>query len=109
MKPDPLFGWYYVEDQSTFVSMLGQFEQQPLYNAMNFSLNIWDPQRSMTIRAEDGHSRADFSVYEGWAVTGVPRITIRRGEIVFNAGELTARPGSGRVLPDGWRPMPAKN
>jgi prepilin-type processing-associated H-X9-DG protein len=36
-----MFGWYLVEDQSTFVSMLGQFEQQPLYNAMNFSRSIY--------------------------------------------------------------------
>src|SRR5437763_1768354 len=34
LKPDPLFRWQYVEDQSTFVSMLGYFEQQPLYDAM---------------------------------------------------------------------------
>jgi prepilin-type N-terminal cleavage/methylation domain-containing protein/prepilin-type processing-associated H-X9-DG protein len=42
MKPDiAVGGWYYVEDQSTFVSMLPQFEQQPLYNAMNFSRSIY--------------------------------------------------------------------
>jgi prepilin-type processing-associated H-X9-DG protein len=41
LKGDPMFGWYLVEDQSTFVSMLGQFEQQPLYNAMNFSRSIY--------------------------------------------------------------------
>src|SRR5262245_55620593 len=36
MKPDVMFGWRFVEDQSTFVSMLPQFEQQTAYNAMNF-------------------------------------------------------------------------
>jgi prepilin-type N-terminal cleavage/methylation domain-containing protein/prepilin-type processing-associated H-X9-DG protein len=41
MKPDVMFGYLLVEDQSTFVSMLGQFEQQPLYNAMNFSRSIY--------------------------------------------------------------------
>jgi prepilin-type N-terminal cleavage/methylation domain-containing protein/prepilin-type processing-associated H-X9-DG protein len=40
-KPDAMFGYLFVEDQSTFVSMLGQFEQQPLYNAMNFSRSIY--------------------------------------------------------------------
>ena len=35
-----MFLGYYVEDTSTFVSMLGFFEQQPLYNAMNFSRTI---------------------------------------------------------------------
>jgi prepilin-type N-terminal cleavage/methylation domain-containing protein/prepilin-type processing-associated H-X9-DG protein len=51
MKPDPaVSSWYYVEDQSTFVSMLGQFEQQPLYNAMNFSRSIYSaPNRTVYI------------------------------------------------------------
>jgi prepilin-type N-terminal cleavage/methylation domain-containing protein/prepilin-type processing-associated H-X9-DG protein len=31
----------YVEDQSTFVSMLSQFEQGALYNAMNFSRSVY--------------------------------------------------------------------
>jgi prepilin-type N-terminal cleavage/methylation domain-containing protein/prepilin-type processing-associated H-X9-DG protein len=31
----------YAESQSTFVSMLAQFEQQSLYNAMNFSRSIY--------------------------------------------------------------------
>ncbi len=41
MKPDIDFGYLFVEDQSTFVSMLGQFDQMPLYNAYNFSRSIY--------------------------------------------------------------------
>jgi len=41
MKPDIMFGYLLVEDQSTFVSMLSQFEEQTLYNAMNFSRSIY--------------------------------------------------------------------
>jgi prepilin-type N-terminal cleavage/methylation domain-containing protein/prepilin-type processing-associated H-X9-DG protein len=37
---DPLIG-VAAESQSTFVSMLAHFEQQPLYNAMNFSRSIY--------------------------------------------------------------------
>ncbi len=37
---DPLIG-YFAESQSTFVSMLGQFEQMPLYNAFNFSRSVY--------------------------------------------------------------------
>jgi prepilin-type N-terminal cleavage/methylation domain-containing protein/prepilin-type processing-associated H-X9-DG protein len=51
MKPDPMFGWQYVEDQSTFVSMLGQFEQQALYNAMNFSRSIYSGANSTVYAA----------------------------------------------------------
>jgi prepilin-type N-terminal cleavage/methylation domain-containing protein/prepilin-type processing-associated H-X9-DG protein len=47
LQPDPMYvslGWpagSELENQSTFVSMLGQFDQQPLYNAMNFSRSIY--------------------------------------------------------------------
>jgi prepilin-type N-terminal cleavage/methylation domain-containing protein/prepilin-type processing-associated H-X9-DG protein len=41
LEPDIILGYQYLENQSTFVSMLGQFEQQPLYNAMNFSRTIY--------------------------------------------------------------------
>jgi prepilin-type N-terminal cleavage/methylation domain-containing protein/prepilin-type processing-associated H-X9-DG protein len=37
---DPQFGGW-TESQSTFVSMLGQLEQQQLFNAMNFSRSIY--------------------------------------------------------------------
>jgi prepilin-type N-terminal cleavage/methylation domain-containing protein/prepilin-type processing-associated H-X9-DG protein len=41
MKGDPDFGWSLAPEQSTFVSMLSQFDQTPLYNAMNFSRSIY--------------------------------------------------------------------
>jgi len=46
LKPDVIFGFVYVEDQSTFVSMLGQFEQQSLYNAVNFSRSVFSAANS---------------------------------------------------------------
>jgi prepilin-type N-terminal cleavage/methylation domain-containing protein/prepilin-type processing-associated H-X9-DG protein len=50
-KPDVMFGGLFVEDQSTFVSMLGQFEQQPLYNAYNFSRSIYSESNSTVYAA----------------------------------------------------------
>jgi prepilin-type processing-associated H-X9-DG protein len=41
MKGDPDFGWQMAPEQSTFGSMLSQFEQGTLYNAMNFSRSIY--------------------------------------------------------------------
>jgi prepilin-type N-terminal cleavage/methylation domain-containing protein/prepilin-type processing-associated H-X9-DG protein len=41
MKPDIIYNWATGPEQSTFVSMLSQFEQTPLYNAMNFSRSIY--------------------------------------------------------------------
>jgi prepilin-type N-terminal cleavage/methylation domain-containing protein/prepilin-type processing-associated H-X9-DG protein len=39
---NPFFGRYF-ESHSVFVAMLGNLEQQPLYNAVNFSINIQHP------------------------------------------------------------------
>src|SRR5271167_1322655 len=43
LKPDKYLygGPTMIEDQSTFVSMLSQFEQNATYNAMNFSRSIY--------------------------------------------------------------------
>ena len=59
---------------------------------------IWDPGQIGTIRAADDRSRSDYSVYEGWEVRGWPVITIRRGEVVFEAGEIRSSPGSGQLI-----------
>jgi prepilin-type N-terminal cleavage/methylation domain-containing protein/prepilin-type processing-associated H-X9-DG protein len=88
MKPDPMFLWFQVEDQSTFVSMLGFFEQQPLYNAMNFSRSIYS-EANMTIYAaglatlwcpSDGQiagKRISFGPYGGYVGSGFnPNLTV---------------------------------
>jgi dihydropyrimidinase len=60
---------------------------------------IWDPAETRTIRDEDMFSKAGYSTYAGRKVTGWPRTTIRRGEVVFDDGTVLARPGSGRFIP----------
>ncbi len=65
---------------------------------------IFDPERTAEIRAEDDYSRSDFSVYEGWAMTGWPLVTIRRGQVVYENGRVTGRPGEGRLaFRKAWR------
>jgi dihydropyrimidinase len=59
---------------------------------------VWDPAQETTIRAGKGYTREDFSIYEGWKVTGSPRLTLRRGEIVCENGRVDAAPGTGRLL-----------
>ena len=61
-------------------------------------LVLWDPDETRTIRDEDMFSGAGFSIYSGWEVTGWPTMTIRRGEVVFEDGEIRAEPGSGQLL-----------
>jgi len=61
-------------------------------------LVIFDPNQTQVIENSMLKSNADYSVYEGWEVTGWPTVTIRRGEIVFQNDEVIGRPGSGRLL-----------
>jgi dihydropyrimidinase len=61
-------------------------------------LVIFDPHLTRTIDAAMLHSRADYTVYEGWQVTGWPVTTLRRGEIVFESEHMVGAEGSGEVL-----------
>jgi dihydropyrimidinase len=61
-------------------------------------LVIFDPALERVVNAAMLHSRADYSVYEGWRVTGWPVTTVRRGEIVYQGDRVIGQPGSGRVL-----------
>lgn len=62
-------------------------------------LVLWDLDETRTIRSEDMLSRAGHSIYDGREVTGWPRVTIRRGEIVYQDGRVTSVAGSGRLIP----------
>ena len=64
-------------------------------------LALWNPAQERTVRAAELHSRCDWSPYEGRQVTGWPQMTIRRGEIVYDRGQITASAGSGRLLTRG--------
>jgi dihydropyrimidinase len=61
-------------------------------------LVVWDPEAETTSHAADAFSRADYSIYEGWEVKGLPRYTISRGEVIFADGEIRAEPGRGRLV-----------
>jgi dihydropyrimidinase len=58
---------------------------------------LFDPRRSAPATAADDPSRSDYTVYEGWEVTGWPVTTIRRGEVVYEDGRVTGAAGSGRL------------
>ena len=60
---------------------------------------IWDPTITKTIRDEDQLSNVKYSTYAGWEVTGFPRTTIRRGEVVYDNDQVIAQPGSGKFIP----------
>ncbi len=62
-------------------------------------LVLWDLEEERVIRDEDMFSQARFSVYNGQSYTGWPKVTIRRGQIVYKDGKITAKAGTGQVIP----------
>jgi dihydropyrimidinase len=60
---------------------------------------IWDPNETRTIRDQDELSVARHSFIAGRSVTGWPRITIRRGEVVWENRQIKSKAGSGQLIP----------
>ena len=90
----------FVENTSTNAARIfGLYPRKGVIQAgADADIAIWDPNRSDTVRADVDHSKSDYSVYEGWKVRGWPVTTIRRGEIVFDAGRIMGRAGSGQLI-----------
>jgi dihydropyrimidinase len=66
---------------------------------LDADLVLWDPKETRTVRDEEELSAARHSLYAGRSFTGWPRITIRRGEVVWEDRQLKAKPGSGQLIP----------
>lgn len=64
-------------------------------------LAIWETGRTKVVRGAEMFSRAGHTIYEGAELAAWPRMTIRRGEVVFEDGRLRGKPGTGEVLERG--------
>jgi dihydroorotase (multifunctional complex type) len=62
-------------------------------------LVILDTAKKRTVRAKELHHISDFSLYEGRELTGWPVVTILRGEVVVEDGQVVGKPGMGRFVP----------
>jgi dihydropyrimidinase len=62
-------------------------------------LVVFDPTREFTIRAENQHTNAGYTLYEGHTVLGWPEMTFQRGHRVLWEGEIVAQPGQATFLP----------
>ena len=62
-------------------------------------LIIWDPSAETTISAKTQKSIIDYNVFEGFKVSGLPKITISRGDIVWDLNvNSVAQPGRGKHI-----------
>lgn len=50
------------------------------------------------VKASDGHSRSDFSLYEGRKIKGWPVATIKGGEVVVENGSYVGRNSNGKYM-----------
>jgi dihydropyrimidinase len=62
-------------------------------------LVVFDPDRPVTIQAENQHSNAGYTLYEGRRVLGWAESSFQRGRPVLWQGEIIPEPGTGRFLP----------
>ena len=61
-------------------------------------LLILDPQGDRIITAKDHQSNAGYTLFEGWEVKGRPWMTLLRGKVLLNDGELEQTPGVGQFI-----------
>jgi dihydropyrimidinase len=59
---------------------------------------LWDPRASYTITAATQAMATDYSMFEGWKVTGNARHVFSRGEQVVKDGQWIGQTGRGRFL-----------
>jgi dihydropyrimidinase len=59
---------------------------------------LWDPKASYTITAATQRMATDYSMFEGWKVSGNARDVFSRGELVVKDGQWIGETGRGRFL-----------
>lgn len=61
-------------------------------------LVLVDLGKEQTLTSAHLHSNADFSIYEGWPLKGWPLLTMVRGKLVMENGEILDNHGHGRFI-----------
>ncbi|HIG42887.1 MAG: amidohydrolase family protein [bacterium] len=59
---------------------------------------VWDDTDTRIIDGASMYSRSDYSPYDGFKVTGWPKYTISRGEVVLDHTQVIGAPGRGRLV-----------
>ena len=61
-------------------------------------LVVWDPTGTRVLSKDTHHQKIDFNVFEGMECTGIPAITLSRGAVVWENGQLNVTRGAGKYV-----------
>ena len=67
-------------------------------------LVVFDPEKEVTLGVDRMRSRADYSLWEGKKVKGVPVMTYLRGALVMQDGEIVAKAPTGKHVAQVMKP-----
>jgi dihydropyrimidinase len=70
-----------------------------LQKGSDADLILFDPKQIHTIQHKTQHSGAPYTLYEGRRCLGMPILSMQRGKILVEDGEMRGRPGEGKFLP----------
>ena len=59
---------------------------------------VWDPNVIHVISAATHHMRVDYSMFEGYEVTGNARTVLSRGEVIVDKGKWLGKAGRGQYI-----------
>jgi len=59
---------------------------------------VWDAAASRVISKDTHHQQVDYNIYEGMEVTGVAKVTLSRGRVVWNDGDVRTERGAGNYV-----------
>jgi dihydropyrimidinase len=59
---------------------------------------IWNPEARRTATLADQHDNMDYTPFEGMQIQGWPELTMNRGDVIVENGELKATRGRGRFV-----------
>src|SRR5579875_1018325 len=60
---------------------------------------ILDPEKKVRLTADNLHANIDYSIYDNYVAEGYPILTVSRGEIVYEDGQVIGKRGRGKFLP----------
>jgi dihydropyrimidinase len=91
------------------VSMLTSYQVATIFNlyprkgtlmvGSDADLTIIDLDLARRVTPEALKSRSDYSIFEGQTLRGWPTLTMVRGQVAMDNGEILAEPGRGQYLP----------